>query len=98
MTKTLPLQECMTKTLPFAGVPVPNITTTVTTNRDNNLDAESDHNSVDSNEADINSSKASIHSTGSHFSVHSATSEPPQHPPDEEDNLPKDQAELDDVE
>ena len=40
----------------FAGVPVPN--TTVTTNADDNSDAESDHNSVVPNKADDSSSKA----------------------------------------
>ena len=50
-------------------------------------DTESNHNSIDPNEANDNSMKASIHSTRSHMSVHSATNEPPQHPPDEEDNL-----------
>ena len=80
----------------FAGVPVP--ITSITTNADDNLDAESDHNSIDPNEADDNSSKASIHSTGSHFSIHSATSETPQHPLDEEDNLSEDQTEPDDIE
>ena len=44
----------------LAGVPVPN--TTITTNDDNDSDAESDHNSVDPNKANDNSSKASIHS------------------------------------
>ena len=72
--------------------------TTIATNADDNSDAESDHNSIDPNEANDNSSKASIHSTRSHLSIHSATSEPPQHPLDEEDNLSKDQTELDDVE
>ena len=80
----------------FVGVPVPN--TTITTNTDDNSDAESDCNSIDPNKADDNSSKSSIHSTRSHLSIHSATTEPPQHPPDEEDNLSEDQAELDDVE
>ena len=61
----------------FAGVPVPNTTATISTNADDNSDAESGHNSIDCNEADDNSSKASIHSTGSHLSIHSATSEPP---------------------
>ena len=61
----------------FAGVPVPNTTATIATNADDNSDAESGHNSIDCNEADDNSSKASIHSTGSHLSIHSATSEPP---------------------
>ena len=72
----------------LAGVPVP--ITTIMVNTDNNLDAESNHNSIDPNEADDNSSKASIHSTGSHIPVHSTTSKPQQHPPDEE--------ELDDIE
>ena len=43
----------------FAGVPGPN--TTIMTNADNDSDAESDHISVDPNEANDNSSK-SIHS------------------------------------
>ena len=73
----------------LAGVPVPN--TTITTNADDALDTESDHYSIDPNEASDNSSKASIHSTRSHISIHSATGEPPQHPPDEENNLSKDQ-------
>ena len=67
-------------------------------NTDDNSDAESDHNSIYPNEANNNSSKASIQSTGSHLSVHSATSEPPQHPLDEEDNLSEDQTKLDDIE
>ena len=66
----------------LAGVPVPN--TTIVTNNDDDSDAESDHNSIDPNEANDNSSKASVQSTGSHIPVHSTTSEPPQHPPDEE--------------
>ena len=82
----------------FAGVPVPNTPATITTNADDNSDAESNHNSIDPNEADDNSSKASIYSTGSHLSVHSATSEPPQHPPDEEDNLSKGQTKPDSIE
>ena len=68
----------------LAGVHIP--TTTIATNDNDDLDAESDQNS---NEANENSSKASVHSTRSHIPVHSMTSEPPQHPPDEE--------ELDDV-
>ena len=54
-------------------------------NADDNSDAESDHNSIDPNKANDNSSKASIHSTRSHTSFHSTTSEPPQHPLDEEE-------------
>ena len=57
----------------FTGVPVPN--TIIMTNADNNSDTESNHNSVDPNKADDKSSIASIHSTGSHLSIHSATSE-----------------------
>ena len=68
------------------------------TNTDDNSDAETDHNSIDPNETNDNSSKASVHSTGSHFSVHRATSEPPQHPLGEEYNLSEDQTKLDDVE
>ena len=40
----------------LAGVPVPN--TTIMTNADDDSDAESDHNSIDPNKADDNSSKA----------------------------------------
>ena len=72
----------------LAGVPVPN--TTIRTNADNDLDTESDHNSIDSNKAIDNSSRASVHSTRSHIPIHSTTSKSPQHPTDEE--------ELDDVE
>ena len=81
----------------FAGEPVPNTTATVMTNADDNLDAEFDHNSID-NEADNNLSKASVHRTGSHLSILSATSEPPQHPLDEEDNFSKGQTEPDNIE
>ena len=68
------------------GVPVPNTTvTTIMINADDDSDAESNHNSIDPNEANDNSSKASVHSTRSHIYIHSATSEPPQHPLDEEE-------------
>ena len=63
----------------LAGVPIHN--TTIATNDDDDSDAESAHNSLDPNEADNNSSKASVHS---HVPVHSTTSEPQQHPLDEE--------------
>ena len=66
----------------LAGVSVPN--TTIVTHDDNDSDSESNHNSIDPNKADNNSSKASVHSTGSHIPVHSRTSEPPQNPPDED--------------
>ena len=46
-------------------------------NADDKFDIESNHNSIDPNEADENSSKASVHCTRSHVSVHSATSKPP---------------------
>ena len=81
--------EVHNKDTSLAEVPVPN--TTVMTNADDNLDTQSDHNSADPNEANNNSSKASVHSTGSHICIHSATSEPPQHPSDEENNLSEDQ-------
>ena len=81
----------------FAGVPVPNTTATVMTNADDNSDAESDHNS-NPNEANDNSSKASVHSTGSHLFIHNATSEPPQHPLNEEDNLSEDQTKPGNIE
>ena len=68
----------------LAGVPIP-ITTNDDDDNNNDSDAESDHNSVDPNEADENSSKASVHSTRSHIPVHSTTSDPPQHPLDEEE-------------
>ena len=80
----------------FAGVPVPN--TTILTKANDNLDAESNHKSIDPKKADNNSSKASIHCTGSHLFIHSATSEPPQHPLDDKDNLSEDQTKPDDVE
>ena len=51
------------------------------------LEEEPNHNSVDPNEANDNSSKPSVYSTRSHISVHSITSEPPQHPPDEENDI-----------
>ena len=56
----------------------------------NDLDTESDHNSIDPNEANHNSSKAStystrIYSTGSQAPVHNMTDEPPQLPLDEEE-------------
>ena len=65
----------------LAGVPL----CVVTNNDDDESDAVSDHNSIDSNKADSKSSKASIHSTRSHVPVHNMTDESPQHPPDEEE-------------
>ena len=57
----------------LAGMPVPN--PPIATNADDDSDAESDHNSVDPNEANDNSSKASVDSTRSHISIHNASSE-----------------------
>ena len=65
-------------------------TNTVATNDNDDLDTESDHNSIDPNKANKHSSKASIHSTRSHAPVHNTTDEPPQHPLEED--------ELDDIE
>ena len=64
----------------LAGVPIP-----ITNNDNDDSDTESDHNSVDPNEANDNSSKASIHSTRSQVPVHNTTDEPPQLPLDEEE-------------
>ena len=64
----------------LAGVPIP-----TETNDDDNSDEESDHTSVDPNEANDSSSKTSVHSTRSHTPVHNMTNEPPQLPPDEEE-------------
>ena len=66
----------------LAGVPIP-----VLPNDDDDYhsDAESNHNSIDPNEADDNSSKASVHSTGSQAPVHTTADEPPQLSPDEEE-------------
>ena len=66
----------------LAGVPIPIM---INNANDDNSDAESDHNSVDPNEANDNSSKASLHSTRIQAPVHNTTDEPPQLPPDEEE-------------
>ena len=80
MTTTLLLQECKVDDTSLAGVPIP----IVSNNNNDDSDAESNHNSVDPNEANDNSSKASIHSTGSHTPVYNTTDEPPQLPLDGE--------------
>ena len=77
----------------LAGVPVPN--STIATNADDDLDEESNHNCVDPNEANDNSSNASIHNTGSHIPIHRTTSEPPQRPLDEEEPDDTELPELD---
>ena len=64
----------------LAGVPIP----VTTSNNDDKLDVESNHNSIDPNEVNDNSSKAPTHSTRSQAPVHSMTDEPPQLPLDEE--------------
>ena len=76
----------------LTGVPIP-----VATNHDQS-DAESNHNSVDANEADDNSSKASIHSTRSQAPAHSMINEPPQLPLDEEDLDNTDNTQLPELE
>ena len=65
---------------------------------DDNLDAEYDHNSIDPNETNHNSNKASIHSTGSQAPVHSMIDDPPQLPPDEEELDDMDDAQLPELE
>ena len=65
----------------LAGVTIP----VMTTNDDDLSDTESDHNSVDPNEVDDNSTIASVHSTRSQAPVHTTTDEPPQLPLDEEE-------------
>ena len=67
----------------LARFPIP--TMTAATNDDDDSDAESNHNSIDPNEAKDSSSKALVHSTGSHIPVHSTTCEAKQHPPDKEE-------------
>ena len=78
----------------LAGVPIP----IVTTDDNDHLDAESDHNSIDPNEVDDNSSKASVHSTGSQAPVHITTDEPPQLPPEEEEPDKMDNTHLPELE
>ena len=67
-------------TTSLAGVPIPIAPIS---------DDKSNHNSVDPNEANDISSKASIRSTGSHAPVHNMTDELPQHPrgEEEQDNI-----------
>ena len=76
----------------LAGVPIP-----VATNNDQS-DAETNHNSVDPNEADDNSSKPSIHSTRSQAPADSMINEPPQLPLDEEDLDNTDNTQLPELE
>ena len=67
----------------LAGVSIP--ITTNDNDANDHSDVESNHNSIDPNKSDDNSSKASIHSTRSHAPVHNMTDEPPQLPLDEEE-------------
>ena len=69
----------------LTGVPILN--TNIMTYADNESEEEPNHNSIDPNEANDNSSKVSVYSTGNHISIHSITSEPLQNPPDEENDL-----------
>ena len=64
----------------LAGVTV--TINTIVTHNDNDSDTESNHNSINPNEPNDNSSKASVHSTGSHIPVQGTASELPQYPPD----------------
>ena len=66
----------------LAGVP---ITMMSNDNDDDDSDIESDHNSVHPNEANDDSSKASVNSTRRQAPVHSMNSEPPHHPLDEDE-------------
>ena len=76
-----PLAGVQGNDTPLAGVSIP-----ITTNDDDDTsDAESDHNSIDPNEANDNSSKASVHLNRSHTSVHNMMDEPPQLPHHEEE-------------
>ena len=70
------------------------------TNNDDeaNSDTESNQNSVDQNEADNDSSKASIHSTRSQAPVHITNDEPPQLPPNEEEMDDMDDTQLPEME
>ena len=79
----------------LAGVLIPIV---INDAGNDNLDAESDHNSVDPNEADDNSSKASLHSTRSQAPDHNTTDEPLQLPPDEEDLDNMDNTQLPELE
>ena len=79
----------------LAGVPIPAMTSD---DDDDSSDTESNHNSIDPNNADNNSSKASIQSTGSQAPVHSTTDEPPQLPPDEEELDDMDNTQLPELE
>ena len=79
----------------LAGVPIP-----ITIDNDDNdhSNTESNHNSVDPNEVDNNSSKASVCSTGSQAPVHNMTDEPPQLPLDEEELDNMDNVQLPELE
>ena len=57
----------------------------MTNDNDDSSGTESYNNSIVPNHADDNSSKASVHSTGSHTLVHNMTDELPQLPPDEDE-------------
>ena len=79
----------------LAGVPIPVL---INDDNDDHLNAESDHNPIDPNKVDDNSSKASICSTRSQAPVHNMTDEPPQLPPDEEELDNMDDTQLPELE
>ena len=68
----------------------------INNDEDDNSDAESD--SIDPNEADNNSSKASLHSTRNQTPVYNMSDEPPQLPPDEEEPDNMDHTKLPELE
>ena len=79
----------------LAGVLIP-----IITNDDDeaDLDTKSNHNSVDPNEADDNSSIASLHSTGSQAPVHITNDEPSQLPLEEEEADDMDDTQIPEME
>ena len=79
----------------LAGVLIPVM---INNANDDNSDAESDHNSIDPNVANDNSSKPCLHSTGSQAPLHNTTDEPPQLPPAEEELDNTDDAQLPELE
>ena len=65
----------------LAQVPIP----IAMTNDNDHSNAECDHNSIDPNEVDDNSSKTSVQSSRSQAPAHTTNDEPPQLPPEEEE-------------
>ena len=79
----------------LAGVLIP---IAINDANDDNSDTESNHNSIDPNKADDNSSKASLPSTRRKEPVHNTTDEPPQLPPDQEELDNTDDTQLPELE